>query len=212
MMGMTFFCSEQKIIGHRVSMTVYYICICQIHQKAEAALLCCRKLFSVVLITYLQALVGVAQAQLPAGHHGLLWAPGLSTDQTPALRPIRVWAQQLHAALVTGPSSCESDLCGAEGLETTKQSIDTQGPDRVKTLFLSVRSSAGVSHGYHHKIYFTGGLDWCKITDQINKSFYSTGLASLCIYRKHGRVCSGKIQTAQPEILWVKRKTLLQLN
>lgn len=45
---------------------------------------------ALLMLTYLQALVSVAQAQLPAGHHGLLGAPALSTDQTPALRPVRV--------------------------------------------------------------------------------------------------------------------------
>lgn len=75
-------------------MTVYHICICQNIPKdnplIKAALLCCRKLPLVVLITYLQTLVSVAQAQLPAGHHSLLGAPVLATDQTPALRPVRV--------------------------------------------------------------------------------------------------------------------------
>lgn len=73
-------------------MTVYYICICNVPNGnlLVKALLCCRKLPSVVLITYLQALVSVAQAQLPAGHHGLLGGPGLSADQAPALRLIRV--------------------------------------------------------------------------------------------------------------------------
>lgn len=66
-----------------------------------------------VLITYLQALVSVAQAQLPAGHRGLPGVPGLSADQTPTLGPVRVGAQHLHAALVTGPPPRESDLCGA---------------------------------------------------------------------------------------------------
>lgn len=104
----------------------------------KAPLLCCRKLASEVLITYLQALVSVAQAQLPAGHHGLPGAPGLSTDQTPALRPVRVWAQHLQTALVTGPSSCDSDLCGANVLGTREQSIDTQEPGWIKSLLVSV--------------------------------------------------------------------------
>ncbi len=109
-------------------MTVHYICICQIHQKATRwSKQLCSAAETSVLITYLQALVSVAQAQLPAGHHGLLGGPALSTDQTPALCPVRVWAQHLHTALVTGASSCDSDLCGAEGLETTKQSVDTRG-------------------------------------------------------------------------------------
>lgn len=68
----------------------------------------------VLLITYLQALISIAQAQLPAGHHGLLGGPLLSTDQTPALCPIRVQGQHLHTALGTGPSSRDPDLCGAE--------------------------------------------------------------------------------------------------
>lgn len=69
-------------------MTAHYISICETHYVA--ALLCCRTPVSVVLITYLQTLVSVAQTHLPADHHGLLGAPGLSTDQTPALRPVRV--------------------------------------------------------------------------------------------------------------------------
>lgn len=94
-------------------MTVHYICICQIHEAG----LCCRAwLASALLVTYLQALVSVAQAQLPAGHHGLPGAPHLPTDKTPTLRPVRVQAQHLHAALVTGPSPRESDLCRAEAV------------------------------------------------------------------------------------------------
>lgn len=92
-------------------------------------------------MTYLQALVSVAQAQLPAGHHGLLGAPGLSTDQTPALRPVRVRAQHLQAALVTGSSSCESDLCGADGVRA-KQGKDTQEPGWIKTLRFSWSETA----------------------------------------------------------------------
>lgn len=80
----------------------------------------------VVLITYLQALVSVAQAQLPTGHHGLLGVPVFTTDQTPALCPIRVWGQHLDTALIAGSSSCDSDLCGTKGLGTTKQSVDAQ--------------------------------------------------------------------------------------
>lgn len=106
-----------------VYMTVCYISIC--HKGNN--LLCCRMLSLEVLITYLQALVGVAQAQLPAGHHGLLGGPVLTTDQTPALCPVRVWAQHLDTALIASSSSCDSDLCGTKGLGTTKQSVDTQG-------------------------------------------------------------------------------------
>lgn len=94
-------------------MTVCYIYIWkQLH--------CCRKLLPVVVKTYLQALVSVAQAQLPAGHHGLPGGPALSTDQTPALCPIRVCAQNLHTALITGSSSCDLDLWGAKVLGTTE--------------------------------------------------------------------------------------------
>lgn len=114
-------------------MTVYYIYVCHISQKT--ALLCCRKLSSVVLMTYLQALVSVAQAQLPAGHHGLLGAPVLSTDQTPALCPVRVCAQHLYTTLVAGTSACDSDLCGAKVLAITMQSIDTHGPGWITTQF-----------------------------------------------------------------------------
>lgn len=104
-------------VDHWVVMTVYYICIYHI---VPAALLCCRKLLSVLLITYLQALVSVAQAQLPAGHHGLCGAPVLPTDQTPALRPVRVCAQHLHTALIAGSSTCDSDLCMAKVLGNHK--------------------------------------------------------------------------------------------
>lgn len=79
----------------------------------------------VVLITYLHALVSVAQAQLPAGHHGLLGGPGLSTDQAPALGPVRVGAQHFHAALVTGPSSRDPDLCGAERVRDDRAEAET---------------------------------------------------------------------------------------
>lgn len=110
-------------------MTIYYICICHILYVSDKRQLCCRKLLSVVLITYLQALVSVAQTQLPAGHHGLLGGPALSTDQTPALCPVTVRAQHLYPPLIAGPSACDSDLCGAKVLGTTKQSVDTHGPE-----------------------------------------------------------------------------------
>lgn len=71
--------------------------------------------------TYLQALVSVAQAQLPAGHRGLLGAPALSTDHTPALRPVRVCAQHLDAALVAGTATGDADLRGTKVLGTTER-------------------------------------------------------------------------------------------
>lgn len=101
--------------GHWVYMTVYYISIWFICTKKDNSLLCCRMLSLAVLITYLQALVSVAQAQLPTGHHGLLGAPVFTTDQTPALCPIRVRGQHLDTALIAGSSSCDSDLCGTKG-------------------------------------------------------------------------------------------------
>lgn len=116
-------------------MTVYHICICQVSQATPCRWDQLRPHLQgvplVVLITYLQTLVSVAQAQLPAGHHGLRGGPALSADQTPALRPVWVQTQDLHAALVTSPSPCESDLCGAEELGATEQSRDTQGPNKL---------------------------------------------------------------------------------
>jgi len=122
-----------KMKGHLVYLTAYYICICNIYSNKGNHLLCRRKLSLEVLKTYLQALVRVAQAHLPAGHHGLLGGPVLTTDQTPALCPVGVWAQHLHAALVASSSSCDSDLCETKGLGPTEQSVDTREPDLIKT-------------------------------------------------------------------------------
>ncbi len=86
-------------------------------------------------MTYLQALVGVAQAQLPAGHHGLPGAPRLSTDQTPALRAVSVWAQHLHTALVSSASSWESDLCRAEEVREQSRALQIhEGRDKNSVL------------------------------------------------------------------------------
>lgn len=71
-----------------------------------------------MLVTYLDALVSVAETQLSAGHHGLFSGPRLSTDQAPGMCPISVWAQHLHTALIAGSAPRESDLCWAEGLGT----------------------------------------------------------------------------------------------
>lgn len=117
-------------LDHWVFLTVYLSCICHVNWKADS----CPS--ALLMLTYLQALVSVAQAQLPAGHHGLLGAPALSTDQTPALRPVRVWAQHLHAALVTGPSSSESDLCEAERVRDYKAECGCTRETRDKKLYL----------------------------------------------------------------------------
>lgn len=92
----------------------------QYKPKESKHLLCSSKLS--LLITYLQALVSVAQTQLPAGYHGLPGGPGLTTDQTPALRPVSVRAQHLHAALKAAPSACDPDLCETRGLGYMLQS------------------------------------------------------------------------------------------
>ena len=139
---------------------------------------------ALLMLTYLQALVSVAQAQLPAGHHGLLGAPALSTDQTPALRPVRVWAQHLHAALVTGPSSGESDLCGAERVRDYKAECGcTRDKQDKKTLFFCVSAlSKTFKVNIINELYFW--LIWLRTC----RVFIPLSPASVCIYRKHGTV------------------------
>lgn len=74
------------------------------------------------LITYLHAMISVAQPQLPAGHHGLLGVPALSTDQSPALGSVSVGVHHLHAPLVECAPPRDADLCGAKGLGSVERS------------------------------------------------------------------------------------------
>lgn len=94
-------------------MTVHYFVTAAAERRGELQL------------AYLHALVGIAQAQLPAGHHGLPGGPGLATDQTPALRSVGLRAQHLYAALITGPSARESDLRRAK--EVRAQRAEARG-------------------------------------------------------------------------------------
>ena len=97
-------------------------------------------------VTYLQAVVSVAQPQLPADYHGVPRAPALSADQPPALRPVPVGGHHLHTTLVASAPACDADLWGKGAFGAAAERHRNSGAsDSNIACLIAVRSAGSVA-------------------------------------------------------------------